>query len=86
MIIPKEIKQKPIEYILFLLILILGIFSYFFIDNAHIRILIVSLVSIFYFCWSIYHHKKRGDLQFSIIIEYILIILLGIVFLFGTLF
>ena len=86
MIIPKEIKQKPLEYILFLSVLIIGLFLYFFIDNSQIRIWIVSGVSIFYFGWSLYHHYKREDLQFSIIIEYLLIILLGIVFLFGALF
>jgi hypothetical protein len=81
MIIPKEIKQKPVEYILLSLIFIIGFFLYIFINNSQSRIWIVSGVTFSYFGWSLYHHQKRGDLHTSIIIEYLLIILLGLVFL-----
>ena len=63
MIIPKEIKQKPIEYISLLLILIIGFILYLLVNNDQIRFWIISSVAIFYFGWSLYHHKKRGDLQ-----------------------
>jgi hypothetical protein len=81
MIIPKEIKQKPVEYILLLLIFIIGFFLYIFINNSQSRIWIVSGVTFFYFGWSLCHHHKRGDLHTSIIIEYLFIILFGLVFL-----
>ena len=86
MIIPKEIQEKPIEYIVLCLIFIAGFFSYFFIDNSKIRFLIICIVALLYFAWSLFHHYKRKDLQISIVIEYILIILLGIVFISGILF
>jgi hypothetical protein len=82
----KEIQQKPTEYILLLAGLIAGFLSYFLIDNSQARRWIVYSVGILYFCWSLYHHYKRGDLQLSIVIEYLLIILIGIVFISGTLF
>lgn len=81
MIIPKEIKQKPIEYIFLFLIFIVGFFSYIFINNSQIRMGIVFGVAILYFAWSLYHHQKRGDLHTSIIVEYLLFILLGVVLL-----
>jgi hypothetical protein len=81
MIIPKEIKQKPVEYVLLSLIFIIGFFLYIFTNNSQSRIWIVSGVTFFYFGWSLYHHYKRGDLHTSIIIEYLLIILFGLVFL-----
>lgn len=86
MIIPKEIKQKPFEYLILVSNFIIGTFLYFLIDNNQIRRAIVYTVGLIYFGWSLYHHHKRGDLQFSIIVEYLLIIILGIVFISGTLF
>ena len=86
MIIPKEIKEKPIEYLTLCLIFIVGLFLYIFIDNSKIRMWIICGVAFLYFCWSLFHHYKRKDLQISIIVEYLLIILLGIIFISGTLF
>ncbi|HPT65825.1 MAG TPA: hypothetical protein PK257_00750 [Candidatus Woesebacteria bacterium] len=86
MIIPKEVKQKPVEYLTLLFSLIIGLFLYFSIDNSQLRRWIIYGVGIIYFCWSLYHHYKRGDLQLSIVIEYLLIILIGIIFISGTLF
>lgn len=82
----KEIEKKPSEYIILLVVLIVGFLSYFLIDNSQVRRWIVYCVGILYFCWSLYHHYKRGDLELSIIIEYLLIILIGIIFISGTLF
>jgi len=79
--IPKEIKNKPIEYIVLFLIFIIGFFLYIFINNSQSRMLVISGVTFFYFGWSLYHHKKRGDLHTSIIIEYLFFILFGLVFL-----
>jgi len=86
MIIPKEVRQKPLEYVILLASLIGGLLSYFLIDNSQVRRWIIYAVGILYFCWSLYHHYKRGDLHLSIVIEYLLIILIGIVFISGTLF
>jgi len=86
MIFPKEVKQKPLEYLVLLLGLIFGFCLYIFIDNSQIRRWIIYSLGMIYFCWSLYHHYKRGDLQLSIVIEYLIIILLGIVFISGTLF
>ena len=86
MIIPKEVKQKPLEYLFLFFSLIIGFFLYLFIDNSQVKRWIVYAIGVIYFCWSLYHHYKRGDLQLSIVVEYLLIILLGIVFISGTLF
>jgi len=82
----KEIEKKPTEYIILLAMLIAGFLSYFLFDNSQARRWIIYGVGILYFCWSLYHHYKRGDLQIPIIIEYLLIILIGIIFISGTLF
>ena len=84
MIVPKEVKQKPFEYIILALSFILGLFFYLFFNDAQARRWIVYSVGATYFCWSLHHHYRRGDLQLSIVIEYFLIILIGIIFLFGT--
>jgi hypothetical protein len=86
MIIPKEVRQKPLEYVILLASLIGGLLSYFLIDNSQVRRWIVYSVGLLYFCWSLCHHYKRGDLHLSIVIEYLLIILIGIIFISGTLF
>ena len=82
----KEMKEKPMEYVLLLASLIAGLLSYFLIDNSQARRWIIYSIGILYFVWSLYHHYKRGDLQLSIVVEYLLIILIGIVFISGTLF
>jgi uncharacterized membrane protein YecN with MAPEG domain len=82
----KEIKQKPAEYIILLVSFISGLLLYFSIDNNQVKRWIIYAVGIIYFCWSLYHHYKRGDLHLSIIIEYLLIILIGIFLISGTLF
>jgi len=86
MIIPKEVKEKPIEYIFLGLVFVLGFFLYLFLDNSKTRMWIICSVAILYFCWSLVHHYKRKDLQISIIVEYLLVILLGIIFISETLF
>ena len=86
MIIPKEIKERPHEYLSLLVFLIAGFIFYFFVGNNQVRRWVIYTVGVLYFCWSLYHHYKRGDLQLSIVIEYLLIILLGIVLISGTLF
>ena len=86
MIIPKEVKQKPFEYLILLICLITGFIFYILIKDNQARRWIIYSIGIVYFTWSLYHHYQRGDLVLSIVIEYLLIILLGIIFISGTLF
>lgn len=87
MIIPNEIKQKPYEYLLLGLIFIIGFVLYFFAPfNPHEKRLVVYLMAAGYFFWSILHHYKRGDLSFSIVVEYLIMALVGITFLTVSLF
>ncbi|MDD4027045.1 MAG: hypothetical protein PHO75_02535 [Candidatus Shapirobacteria bacterium] len=86
MIIPKEVKQKPFEYIILLICLVIGFIFYILIGDNQARRWIIYSVGIVYFAWSLYHHYQRGDLQLSIVVEYLLVILFGIVFISGTLF
>jgi hypothetical protein len=87
MIIPKEIHQKPIEYLMLLIIFIIAgiLFLSFGYDNHNQRRIIYATCA-GYFFWSLYHHYRRGDLHLSIIVEYLLMALLAIVVLSGTLF
>lgn len=83
----KEIKQKPVEYIALGLIFViaLGMFLLFRSDS-HDQRRVVYAASAAYFGWSLYHHYRRGDLETSIIIEYLVFILLVLVVVSTTLF
>jgi hypothetical protein len=85
MIIPDEVKKKPFEYIILALSFILGIFFYVILNDYQARKWIICTVGATYFGWSLHHHYRRGDLQLSIMVEYLLIILIGIILLFNTL-
>ena len=86
-IFPKEIKQKPYEYLTLALVFIIGLLIYFFADiNSHTQRLVVYFLAASYFFWSIFHHYKRGDLSVSIVTEYLVMALLGIVLLTVSLF
>lgn len=82
-----QIKQKPLEYsilaIIFLISLVLfTIFKY----NPPIQRLIIFTLITAYLAWSVNHHYKRGDLHFSIIVEYVVFITFALVILSSTLF
>ena len=86
-IIPKEIKQKPFEYLALALVFLVGLLIYFFTDiSSHSQRLVVYFMAAIYFLWSIFHHFRRGDLSISIVIEYLVMALLGIVLLTVSLF
>lgn len=79
MIIPKEVRQKPFEYIILGIIFIIGLMFYFFGPfDSHGKRLIVYLMAANYFFWSLLHHYRRGDLSLQIIVEYLIIALFGI--------
>lgn len=86
MTILKEIKQKPLEYLFLSLGLITFFIFYIFIKDHYFRLYFIYAAGLFYLGWGIYHHRKRGDLNFSIIVEYFLISALGIILLSGTIF
>jgi len=82
----KEISQKPWEYISLLIIFISSVIAfYFFSYDPHSQRRVIYAAAAVYFLWSLYHHYKRGDLHVSIIIEYLIMAIFGIILLSGTL-
>ena len=81
----KEISQKPGEYIILLVIFIIsGLAYYLFSFDPHAQRRVIYAAAGVYFLWSLYHHYKRGDLHISIVVEYLLIAIFGIVLLSST--
>ena len=78
MIIPKEVKQKPLEYLALGVIFLVGLICYFLVSDSHTRRIIVYLMAANYLFWSLIHHYRRGDLSLSIIVEYLVVALFGI--------
>jgi len=78
-------KMRKIENILLALIFVIGgsLFLYFN-YNPHYQRNVIYGTSGMYFFWSLYHHYQKGDLHTSIIIEYLVIILLGVIVLSST--
>jgi hypothetical protein len=82
----KEILQKPGEYLALLLILILSVIAfYLFSFDPHAQRRVIYAAAACYFLWSLYHHYKRGDLHISIVIEYVVVAIFGIVLISSTL-
>jgi hypothetical protein len=82
-----EIKKRPVAYLFLLLFFIVGaIFYLTFSYNIYIQKWIVSVTIAVYFIWSLYHHYKRGDLHFSIVLEYLIFGLFAAVLLSSTIF
>lgn len=81
----KEISQKPVEYVVLLFIFIIsGLAYYLFSFDPHAQRRVIYVAAGGYFLWSLYHHYKRGDLHISIVIEYLLIAIFGIILLSST--
>ena len=86
MTIFKEIESKPKVYLTVSLIFITGAIAFLlFAHDPQAQRRIVLAAGGAYFFWSLLHHYHRGDLALSIIIEYLLFILLGILVLSSTL-
>lgn len=86
MTIFKEIESKPQVYLSLFLILITGGVAFFaFSPDTYLQRRIVYATGGAYFIWSLLHHYQRGDLHLSIVIEYLLIIVLGVLILSSTL-
>jgi hypothetical protein len=78
MIIPKEVRQKPAEYLILGVIFLFSLILYFILPQQHSRRVIVYCMAGAYFLWSLVHHYLRGDLSLSIIVEYLVMALFGI--------
>jgi hypothetical protein len=59
-----------------------GLFSY---DRAFQMAIAVALAAS-YVAWGIAHHLIHGDLQFSVVVEYLVVATLGLVVIFSLLF
>lgn len=87
MLLPPQVKQHPFEYLALFILLIVSAFVFLLAyPDSHLQRRVVYFASAAYFGWSLYHHHHRGDLQVSIIIEYLLFALLAILLLSSTLF
>lgn len=86
MLIPDQVKRHPVEYLTLLLLLFISAFAFVFYSyNDHLQRRIVYISASGYFLWSLYHHHRRGDLAVSIIVEYLVFGLLGVILLTSTL-
>ena len=82
----KEIAKKPLEYIALALVLLVGLILFFISAfDPHSQRRVVYATAACYFLWSLYHHYKRGDLEFFIVVEYLVFALFGIILITSTL-
>ena len=82
----KQIKQNPVEYLALLFILIAGAVAFILCPyHPYWQRRVIYSTSAAYFAWSLYHHHRRGDLDVSIIIEYLLFALFAIILVSSTL-
>ncbi len=82
----QQIRQKPFEYLILLLIFIVTIVVFYvFGYDPHSRRRIIYATTAAYLAWSLMHHYRRGDLEFSIIVEYLVFALFALVLVSSTL-
>ena len=82
MIIFREIKKHPLNYLILGIIFILATVLFFYFRqsfDAHDQRRVVYVTAALYLFWSLFHHYRRGDLQVSIIIEYALLALFAVI-------
>jgi len=85
--LPPQVRQHPFEYLSLLLVLLASALAFVSVyPNSYLQRRIIYFTCASYFTWSLYHHHRRGDLQASIILEYLLFALLAILLLSATLF
>ena len=88
MIIFKEINKNPFDYVILAIILIIAfILLIFFNQNfdSHNQRRVIYATAALYFLWSLFHHYRRGDLQASIIVEYLLLAIFAVIIALTTL-
>lgn len=81
----KDIKNHIWHYTILLLIILVGGFGFLSTSDKIVRFQIGVVMTLGYTFWGAIHHYLEKNLNFKIVIEYILIGLLAIVFLGGTL-
>lgn len=82
----REIRQKPFEYLALLLILVIATIAFFvFSYDPHHQRRVIYATTIAYLGWSLFHHYRRGDLELSIIVEYLIFALFALVLVSSTL-
>jgi len=82
MIIFNEIKKHPVNYLILGIVFITAIILFLFFRqnfDAHDQRRIIYAISALYLFWSLYHHYRRGDLQLSIILEYVLLAIFAVI-------
>lgn len=88
MVIFREIKKHPLNYLILGIILVAALISFFYFRqnfDSHDERRVIYVTAVLYLFWSLYHHYRRGDLQFSIIMEYFLLAVFAVIVAFTTL-
>jgi len=88
MIILNEIKKHPLNYLILGIILIIAALAFFYFRqnfDTHDQRRVVYVTAALYLFWSLYHHYRRGDLQLSIILEYLLLAVFAVIIALTTL-
>ena len=82
----REIKKHPLNFtILFVGLLFFLVLFFFFSYSQYLQRRAVYLGGAFYFLWSLLHHYRKGDLQLSLVLEYLMVALFAALLLTGTL-
>lgn len=85
--LPDPIQKNPLQYLVLAVIFGFAALSFFiFSYDPRLQRRLVYATAAVYFAWSLYHHYKRGDLDVSIVIEYLLFGLFAIVIISSTFF
>ena len=88
MIILNEIKKNPLDYLILAIIFITAFTLFFFFRqnfDSHNQRRVIYATAALYLLWSLFHHYRRGDLQASIIIEYLLLAIFAVIIAITTL-
>ena len=88
MIILSEIKKNPLDYLILAIIFIAAFALFFFFRqhfDTHSERRVVYATAALYLLWSLFHHYRRGDLQASIIVEYLLLAIFAVIIAITTL-
>ena len=88
MIILNEIKKNPLDYLILAIIFITAFTLFFFFRqnfDSHNQRRVIYATAALYLLWSLFHHYRRGDLQASIIVEYLLLAIFAVIIAITTL-
>lgn len=81
-----EIKKSPLSFTLLFVGLLVSLVLYFYFSfDTQLQRRVIYFTGGYYFLWSLFHHYQKGDLQTSVILEYLLIALFAVLLLTGTL-